>query len=604
MPVFVCYIGQVGALLSILLLAASPARALDDTAKARVTSPRRWALGWAAKKPELALAASDASGLPQLYSVDLKRNRWSQLTEEPAGRRRGALSPEGDSAVFLRDVMGSEIGQLFRTGARGGAGEALVPGFPAKSVVDASFGASGKNVYFDASDRSGFGVYQFALGGRRAFTLAFGRREIQGASPSDDERWLAYTARTAAGDLDVRVVDLASGGEAGSVASPGADDRHFAWAREAPFGRLLVAAEDGIRLRPGIFDVAAGSTTWLDPPIPGDVAALDWFPGGRELLIKQTDRGRTALWRWDPSASATRLNGVKGRVGWARVRPDGAVWANVESGERPPDVIDADGRLVLPAQGKRKPSPGRAARWVELSSSDGTPLDGWLVEPSTGAPPLGALLWLPDRSSDFAGDDWDPLRLALADEGYATLALNYRRPGPGTLAGELADVAAAREWLAGVAGSSIAVAGRFYGGTLALLALSRQPELWVGGAAVGAVADWERLYQDASEPVREWCRRLFGSEPEAAPERWAERSPAERAFTIRSPVLLAHAAHDSRAPITQMHAFDARLEDAGKPHRLLTLKGGQAELSAADQWLFLESFLNFLHQAGFPPGGR
>src|SRR5207247_2350620 len=109
--------------MSILVLAAAlclPASAENPKRLERFSAPGEWVLGWAASKPDTVLAASDASGRRQLYAVDLKRGRWNQLTEEPAGVPWGSISPDGQSALFLRDEGGSEIGQLFKAPAGGG----------------------------------------------------------------------------------------------------------------------------------------------------------------------------------------------------------------------------------------------------------------------------------------------------------------------------------------------------------------------------------------------------------------------------------------------------------------------------------------------------
>lgn len=587
---------------SLFAQARGAGEGLPEAARARLGAPRRWALGWAASRPSSVLAASDVSGRPQLYTVDLAKGRWHRVSDEPAGKSWGALSPDGESVVFLKDVMGSEIGQLFRASARGGKEEPLVPGFPAKSVTDVRWGDSGRNVYFDASDRSGFGVYQFSLGGRRAFTLAFSKHEIVGVLPSPDERFLAYRARSAAGDFDVRVVDLGTGGEAGALAvAEGSLESFGTWAADGARGRLLVASDATGVSKPGVWDVASSSLSWLVTGLEGEVVPLDWFPGGEDVLLRRRLQGIDSLWRWSPAAPPARIEGVQGRVAWARVRPDGAVWVGLESSERPPDVLAAAGgkaEPALPQQGKRRGVSGHAARGVALESANGTALAGRLIVPAGAPPPggRGALIWLGDLPGVPPADEWDPVLLGLADEGMLVLALGYSAGPPG-----LQDLAGARDWLVrehGVAASSVAVGGSFYGGSLALLALGKQPELWAAGAAAGAVADWARIYEDGAEPVRAWCRRVLGGEPEAAPERYQEASPAAFAFTIRAPVLLVHAESDSRAPLPQIEAFAERLKDAGKSHRLTIVKGGRATAAAENQGRFLEDFLNLIHQAG------
>ncbi|MBI4422382.1 MAG: S9 family peptidase [Elusimicrobia bacterium] len=613
-------------LIQLLLALGMAARAADPPVSGgRLSVPARWGLGWAADNPDVVLAVSDASGLPQLYAYELRRGRSNQLTDEPGGRRWGDLSPDGAWVLYVRDAIGGGVGQLFRAKVKGGKPEPLVPGFPAKAISDALWGASGRNVYFVAADQAGYGVYQYTLGARRAFTLYFSTREIRGLLPSRDERYAAFllSAGSRGGEMDLRVVDLRCGGVAASLAiAPGSDESLGAWAPEGAKGRLLVGTDASGRRLPGLWDVALDTVTWLDPGLEGDVEALDWFPDGA-LLLRRTHGGATTLWRYDPAsgAPAAAVDGLSGLVAWARVRPDGAVWANLESGERPPDLRAAgpggEASPPLPAPGGRKRPPpphGHKARLERFASTDGTALTGWLVVPS-GAAASGqraALLWLHGGPGGFSGDAWDPARLAAADLGVVTLALNYRgsrglgRRGeaapwgePGTP--ELDDLTAARDWLVreqGVASSSVAVAGAHFGGTLALLALARQPELWAGGFAMGPIADWGAAFEQGGEPLRAWCRSLLGADPEAAPSLYAERSPLAHVFTIRAPLALAHAEEDPRSPAGQIEAFVARLKDAGKAHRFVSAKGAPSSLRVEDQERFLEAFLNLLHQAG------
>ncbi|MCX5789610.1 MAG: prolyl oligopeptidase family serine peptidase, partial [Elusimicrobia bacterium] len=490
--------------ISFLALAALLSMPASAQKTNRFSAPREWIHGWATSKPEAVLAASDASGLRQLYLADVKRGRWTQVTEEPAGVPWGTISPDGQWALFLRDEGGSEIGQLFKDPVAGGKAEVLIPEFSAKSIEDAEWGASGKTVYFVGSDRSGFGIYQYALGTGRAFTLYFSTAEIVDVLPSDDERYLAFVDRSQPGGRTLlRIIDLRTGGGAEGISVPlGLFSSVLPWAREGDLGRMLVASDEPGQRIPGIWTLSPSKVDWLDSGLSGDVTPLDWFPGGKDILLLQTDGPQTALWRFDGSTSPVRLDGGEGRITWARVRPNGSVWAAIQSGEHPPQVMElAQGKPAkpaLPAQGSRRQEGGRKATLVTFQPPSGHALSGWLVSPSTGAAGRGgraAVIWLPDSPGTFLGDDWDPLRLGLADEGIVTFAFNPRGSSsfgrdfqtmtwgdPGRL--ELEDIAQARDWLIkneGVDPSSVAVAGRFYGGYLALSALTKQPDLWAAG---------------------------------------------------------------------------------------------------------------------------
>jgi dipeptidyl aminopeptidase/acylaminoacyl peptidase len=70
---------------------------------------------------------------------------------------------------------------------------------------------------------------------------------------------------------------------------------------------------------------------------------------------------------------------------------------------------------------------------------------------------------------------------------------------------ELEDMVAACTWLIeqGIARpDAFLLTGWSYGGFLTLFGLGRRPELWAGGIAGIAVADWAMMYEDSAETLR------------------------------------------------------------------------------------------------------
>lgn len=93
------------------------------------------------------------------------------------------------------------------------------------------------------------------------------------------------------------------------------------------------------------------------------------------------------------------------------------------------------------------------ARAVELATSDGLVLGGWLVPPRAGDRDLTVLV-APGNAGNRSLRV--PLAIALADEGFAVLLFDYRgyggNPGKPTEAGLARDVRAAQRYLVEVAG--------------------------------------------------------------------------------------------------------------------------------------------------------
>ena len=167
---------------------------------------------------------------------------------------------------------------------------------------------------------------------------------------------------------------------------------------------------------------------------------------------------------------------------------------------------------------------------------------------------------------------------AWLDHGYAWLSVNYRGSvtfgkaferaiweNLGNL--EVEDMVAARNWLLqeGIAEPHrILVTGGSYGGYLTLQALGKYPDLWAGGMAEVAIADWFLMYEDQAETLRAYQRSLFGGTPSEKPEAHQAASPITYAEHIKASILVIQGRNDTRCPARQMQAYEAKLKSLGK----------------------------------------
>jgi dipeptidyl aminopeptidase/acylaminoacyl peptidase len=290
--------------------------------------------------------------------------------------------------------------------------------------------------------------------------------------------------------------------------------------------------------------------------------------------------------------------------------PGGAeIFVQWENGIHPPQVVATDaqtGEQIRSVLRLGEETPGHAWQSVEFASLDGTLVQGWLGLPGDSARPgvtptgmVGAgtratgpvptILYL--HSGPFTVQrDWYFLPAETwLDAGFAFLALNYRgsttfgRDFERAIVGdaghlELEDMAAAHRWL--VAHSiarpdQIFLHGPSYGGFLTLLGLGKQPELWAGGIADGAVTDLSTLVEGALPSMRISVALWLGGSPQAVPERCRERSPITYAEQVRAPILALHGRNDPRVPAGQMQRYEARLRELGKPIEVVWFEEGE-----------------------------
>lgn len=160
---------------------------------------------------------------------------------------------------------------------------------------------------------------------------------------------------------------------------------------------------------------------------------------------------------------------------------------------------------------------------------------------------------------------------ALADAGWATANVEYRRGGPGAWRPMLDDVLAARRSLAAF---EYAVAiGHSAGGHLAL---------WLGaeGAvdAVAALAGVCNLRAAANARLGDGAvQELLGGEPTEVPDAFGVTDPVAR-LPLGVPQVLLHGIDDDRIPISHARNYAISARAAGDECRVVALACGHFEV--------------------------
>jgi dipeptidyl aminopeptidase/acylaminoacyl peptidase len=150
---------------------------------------------------------------------------------------------------------------------------------------------------------------------------------------------------------------------------------------------------------------------------------------------------------------------------------------------------------------------------------------------------------------------------------------------------EVDDMVAARGWLVeeGIADPALVfVTGWSYGGYLTLLALGKRPELWAGGMAGIAVADWAIAQEDTTATLRGLRAARFGGTPEEKPERYVVSSPITYAEHVKAPVLIVQGRNDTRTPPRSVEVYEAKMKTLGKDIEVHWFDAGHGSL-AVDQ---------------------
>lgn len=105
--------------------------------------------------------------------------------------------------------------------------------------------------------------------------------------------------------------------------------------------------------------------------------------------------------------------------------------------------------------------------------------------------------------------------------------------------------------------------GASYGGYLALVGLTRQPELWRAAIDLYGITDWRSFLASTNQTTADVFIKEVGS-PKADGAFLDSISPLQQAGKIQSPLFVYHGVHDSQVPLAQSTQLIDRLRQAGK----------------------------------------
>ncbi len=574
---------------------------LDDAApwKQRFRAPViLWTqLGKAA--PTRGLAVSNKSGVYQLYAWDVLTGELTQLTNQPEGKLFGVLSPDGRCVYYLDDQQGNEIGHYVRVPLEGGEPQDVTPDMPPYATFGVAVSQAGSLIGFTLVNSDGFHLCCIDLGPKGALgtprMLYQSKRLAKGPvlSHSGEIAVMASTERTGTRHYSLLAFDTASGEKIGELWD-GPENSLGPVAFSPVVGDLRLLAttnRTGVK-RPLIWNARTGKRADLAlEGLEGGIVPLDWSPDGERILLCQYNHAIQQLYLYDlADGRLTRLDhaggsfgvfaGLAGLLQEAYFGPEGEIFVHWQDSAHLPQLIALDGatgvqtRTVLAAGEVPSSHPWQS---ITFTSSDGEAVQGWLGLPD-GEGPFPTILHTHGGPGAVATECFSPESQAWLDHGFAYLTINYRSSttfgrefqeqiwgNPGHW--EVEDMVAARDWLLqeGIARpDKTLLAGSSYGGYLTLLALGKRPELWAGGMASIAIADWAIQYEDTTDTGKRLTTALFGGTPEEKPEQYAASSPITYVENVQAPVLIIQGRNDTRAPARQIVMYEEKMKSLGK----------------------------------------
>jgi dipeptidyl aminopeptidase/acylaminoacyl peptidase len=538
---------------------------------------------------------SNQSGKYQLYAWDVPTGELRQLTDRPEGILFGSISPDGRHVYYLADKGGNEIGHYVRIPFEGGEPQDITPDMAPYSSFSLSSSQAGNLIGFSVANAEGFHLYCLALENGQVVgkpeKLYHSQKLAAGPTLSHDGEIaiVASTERATVQYYSLLAFDTASGSQIAELwDGEGTSLEPVAFSPRPDDFRLLASANRTGNVRPVIWNPRSEERwDWALPELAGDVAPLDWSPDGKCLLLCQSNQAVQQLYVYNLEAGTLmRLEHPSGTLGFlggvgTYYASDDEILAQWQDSTHPSQLIALDSRTgskrrtVLTAGDV---PPGHAWKHVTFTSSDGQVIQGWLGLPE-GTGPFPTVLHTHGGPEAMVTDMFHPGSQSWLDHGFAFLTINYRgsvgfgREFQQKIWGDLGhweveDMAAARDWLVkgGIAQpEQILLTGWSYGGYLTLLGLGKRPDLWAGGMAGIAIADWAMMYEDEADTLRGYQVAMFGGTPQEKSEQYARSSPITYAEKVQAPVLIIQGRNDTRTPARPVEAYEAKLKAMGKP---------------------------------------
>jgi dipeptidyl aminopeptidase/acylaminoacyl peptidase len=574
----------------------------------------------AAANPRRGLVCTNKDGIYQLYAWDIPAGSLRQITDQPAGVMTGVITPDGQSILYLLDESGDEIGHFVRVPFAGGAPYDLTPNMPRYSSAFAAQSRSGRvSGFLCAGPDDGFLACVLSQG-QEPRILARSQRVCNGPVFSQDGEItvIASTERFASIDYSLLAFDTQSGELLGELWEAGASIEAGPFSPRPGDLRLLATTTQTGFERPLIWNPRTGTRHDLRlEHIPGSIFPWDWSPDARKILLCQLYQARYQLYLYDlETESVTPLAHPPGDLGASQPGYFAAggqeIWVTWQDASHPAQLVALEAesgalKRVLLSAGQAPA--GQPFRAFEFLSENGDTVQGWVATPLEPGP-YPVILHAHGGPNDVQTAYFWPAAQAWLDHGLAVCSINYHgsitfgrefetsiRGNLGDL--EVQDLAAARQWLIDqhiARPDAVFLTGASYGGYLTLQAVGRRPELWAGGLASVAIADWVLMYADQAERLRGYQRALFGGTPQEVPEATRKSSPITYAGQVRAPLLVIQGTHDTRCPARQMQAYEARLTELGKSIHVHWFDAGHGSRAQEQQIEQQELMLRFVSQ--------
>jgi dipeptidyl aminopeptidase/acylaminoacyl peptidase len=504
----------------------------------------------------------------------------------------GYLSPSGNQVLYLQDKDGDELHHLFVT-SEDGTNTKQISKSPCRTW-DASWEPNGKEIVRSYSTQKSCGVEVFNLKTRENFVLREQQAPFGDVVYSHDGKWIACTEYGGGKDpknIEVTILKRKDpkdvvhykfkDGSKELLPSWSPDDRKLAFVSDAKGKNQVV-----------IQNIKGHDSQFLalnEGEEAVDLQSPRWSAKSDAVYYAVSKHSRTRLDKHLLNGEKTALPFPEGTILFFKASKDGKTIAAIHSSLSSPHCIylhEIGSKTVSPLTSQKfKVDEAKLSkpRSVWYKSSDGLRIHAWYLPAGRRKIPQPAVVWPHGGPAFQTYDAWSAYLQSISQSGFAILAPNIRgSTGYGAEfrnmnlsdlgGGDLEDIVAGAKWLAKhreIDKSKIAIFGGSYGGYMALMALTKRPEVFAAGVALVPVTDWLESYKLDDATFRRIDEELFGGPPEKKRELYRDRSPINFVSNIRAPVLITAGRNDPRCQIQPIEKFVKKLEKMKHPHEFV-----------------------------------
>jgi dipeptidyl aminopeptidase/acylaminoacyl peptidase len=539
------------------------------------------------------LIATRFGDVEQLHVVDHAGADRRQLTflREPIDGGEYSPDPNRNAFFYLKDADGDGNTQIYYQRVGEIAPRRLTDG--KSRNIAAIWSNGGREIAYATTARDG-AAYDIDIVEPETGALPHLAVTGDGAPwfPLDfspDDRKLLVLKHVSSAEDYLYVVDLATGQKREVEPSPSKVAITGARFSRDGTGVYLVSDKDGEYARLHYVNVFTGEKTDISGRIPFDIETFALSRDGHYLAYVANEGGAGKLNLAD-LRSHQDLNPPKlplaGVIDSLSFDADSKLLAfGLAAANQPRDayVLDlAANRLEAWTHSEAGPmdpaklAVPRLAQFPTFDRTDGKPrqLPVYVYEPAAGGP-HPVLILLHDGPAGEFRPSFDPwIQYVVGELGFSVVAPNLRgSSGYGRTFASLArgssredvlkDIGALLVWLGHdnrFDAKRVVVAGRGYGGYLALAALMNYGDRLKGGVAVSAITDFIGFLEGTAPYLKLNEREELGDEHDTDTRAFLRRiSPLTGAERITRPLLLVSGKNDPRVPFAQTEEILNRL---------------------------------------------